>query len=1042
MPLCSSHPPRRRDREVLALGVVLLGALAPGARGQEAAPARGAVTTSRPVPEGLNFANGLFRERQYALAADEYERFLRGAPDPADAVEARYGLANARLFLSQYKDARRQFEEFLKDAPRHPNAPTAQFRVGETSYMLGDLAAARAALEAFTAAQPGHRHLDTAWPYLGDVCFGLGDLAGARRAYEQALAAHPDGRLADRARLGLGRTLAALKETDAALKTLTELAEKDGPAFADKARYQLGQVQLGAGRAAEAVAAFEALERATPQSPLIPEARLGRAEALARLGRRDEADALLRPLIAEAPRSLAAGAAYALGLSQLQRGQAAEARATFDDALTRLPGAANAPALLFRSAEAAQKEGRLDDARARFHRMVQTYPTDPWADDALLLAAGLALKARDTGAARSLAASFPGRFPRNPLQADARLIEARAALDGGQPKAAIDLLNTLLTGDQPGPATAQAGRYYLGLAYRADGQTAKAAEILDALATTPAAPIATDAQFLVGQAHVEAGRFAEAAPAMEKYLASKPDGEVADHAWAYLAIARAELGQADAARQALEELTRRFPKSTALARTRLRLAETALARKQLAAAAELFRPVAVGDDPALRPSAFSGLGWALLQDKKPAEAAAAFDALLKGFPDDPLAPEAALALGRARDDAGQTDEALAAYALVLDRHPKSDQAAPAALARARLLAKADRPAEAASAFERLLKDYPDGAGQTRDALLAARGWALLEAGQPAVADGVFRGLLDEFPDSPFAADARLILAESAFQAKQYDDVVLLLEPLVAIGARVEARLAQPALYRLGRTQVERKDWPTAARTFARLVADFPDGTFHREAQFWKAEVSFQADDPREAEAAFAAVTAEAASGSGPPEAWVATARLRRVQCLVLLERWEEALAAAEAMQADAPDPAQKAELDYARGRALQGLARFDEARSSYQTVIEARKGGELAAKAQLMRGETFFHQKDYREALREFLKVDILYDAPKWQALALLEAGKVYEQLDRWTEAAEIYEKLRSTFPADPTAEEATRRLDAARRHAAGGTGDATAEAP
>jgi TolA-binding protein len=271
-------------------------------------------------------------------------------------------------------------------------------------------------------------------------------------------------------------------------------------------------------------------------------------------------------------------------------------------------------------------------------------------------------------------------------------------------------------------------------------------------------------------------------------------------------------------------------------------------------------------------------------------------------------------------------------------------------------------------------------------------------------------------------------------------VARLLEPLVAEGAAVEPRLVQPALYRLGRTQVERQDWSAAARTFARLVAEYPDGTFRREAQFWKAEVAFQADDPKTAEAGFAAATAE--PRDGPPEAWVATARLRRAQCLVLLERWEEALAAAEALRADGPGPAQKAELDYARGRALQGLARFDEARACYQEVIEARKGGELAARAQLMRGETFFHQKDYREALRDFLKVDILYDAPKWQALALLEAGKVYEQLDQWTEAAEIYEKLRSSFPADPTAEEATRRLDAARRRAAGGTGDATADAP
>ncbi|HEX8200605.1 MAG TPA: tetratricopeptide repeat protein, partial [Isosphaeraceae bacterium] len=1036
--VCSPHPSPRRRGAVLALGVVVVSALAPAARGQPGAtPARGAAAPRRAVPEGLNFANGLFQQRQYALAAEEYERFLRGPVAPAEAAEARYGLANARLFLSQYKEARRQFEEFLRAAPDHPNAPTARFRVGETAYMLGDLPAARAALEAFTAANPGHRHLDTAWPYLGDVCFGVGDLAGARRAYEQALASFPDGRLADRARYGLGRTLAAQKETDAARKVLAELAETGNPAFVDKARYQLGQLQLGAGQFAEAVAAFVALEAAAPKSPLIPEARLARAEALARLDRRDEAEALLRPLIAEAPRSLAAGAAYALGVSQLERGRAAEARATFDDALKRFPGAANAPALLFRSAEAAQKDGQLDEARARFLKMAETYAKDPWADDALLQAAHLALKAGDAAAARALAGSFPGRFPKNPLRADARLVEARAALDAGQPKDAIELLNALLTGDGPGPATAQAGRYYLGLAYRADGQTAKAAEILDALATTPAAPIATDAQFLVGQAHVEAGRFAEAAAAMEKYLAQKPDGEVADHALAYLAIARAELGQADASRQALDRLAARFPKSPALARTRLRLAETALARKQFAAAAELFSPAAQADDPALRPRALSGLGWSRLQDGHPAEAAEAFDALLKDFPADPLAPEAALALGRARQEADQLDAALAAYALVLDRYAEADQAAPAALARARLLAKAGRPAEAAAAFERLLDAAPDHLAAPRDTLLAERGWALLDADQAAEADPLFRRLLEEHPDSPHAADARLILAESAFAEKKYDDVARLLEPLTAPGAKVEPRLAQPALYRLGRTQVERQDWPAAAGTFARLVADFPDGTFRREARFWKAEVAFQAGDAQAAEAEFAAVTGE--PGPDAPEAWIQTARLRRLQGLVLLERWDDALAAAEALKDEAAGPAQKAEVDYARGRALQGLARFDEARACFQEVIEARKGGELAARAQLMRGESFFHQKEYREALREFLKVDILYDAPKWQALALLEAGKVYEQLDQWAEAAEIYEKLRSTFPADPVAAEAARRRDAARRHAAG---DAPGESP
>ncbi|MGO9809307.1 MAG: tetratricopeptide repeat protein, partial [Isosphaeraceae bacterium] len=147
-------------------------------------------------------------------------------------------------------------------------------------------------------------------------------------------------------------------------------------------------------------------------------------------------------------------------------------------------------------------------------------------------------------------------------------------------------------------------------------------------------------------------------------------------------------------------------------------------------------------------------------------------------------------------------------------------------------------------------------------------------------------------------------------------------------------------------------------------------------------------------------------------------------------RWQDALSQAEALKAELPalDPT-VADLDFARGRALLGLARPADARNAFQEVINARKGGDLAAQAHLMRGETYFHEDRFREALTEFLKVDILYDAPRWQAAALLEAGKVYERLAQWGDAAETYERLRSRFPQDPHIPEANNRLITVRKH-------------
>jgi TolA-binding protein len=1022
---------RRALLLLLALG--LLATVQPPSPAQDTAPRE---PGARQVPEGLNFANGLFRDRRYDLAAEEYERFLAGSKPGPEADEARFGLANARLYQGRYDLARRQFEEFLKAAPDHPNARTAWYRVGETAYMLGDLPAARKAFETFTGGPNRHRHLETAWPYLGDVCFRQRDLPAARRAYEQALAAYPEGRLADRARFGLGRTLALQGESDAARNILKGLADRGGREWIDRAWLQIGLVESGAGRFEDAVAAFETLERVAPKSPLIAEERFNRAEALARLDRRDEAEALLRALMADAPQNLAAQAAFGLGTSQLERGRADEALTTLDGALSRFSKTPMATALLFRSAEAALKRGQATDAKARFLKAADADPKDPWADDALLRAARLALDARDHAEARRLASAFPGRFPDSPLRADARLVEARAALAEGQPKEAIKLLSGLLDEDRPSPETAQASRYYLGLAYRADGQSARADEILEALARTPAAPAAADAQFLVGQGHIEARRYAEAVSALERYLAGKPKGDVADYALAHLAQAHLELGQPELASKDLDQLAERFPKSKSLPPTRLRLAEAALAAKQADRAAELFRLAAEGDDPALKPRALSGLGWASMEGGKPAEAAAAFGALLDTSPDDPLAPEAALVRGQALEAAGQTDEALKAYARAAEAYPKSSQGSLATLARARLLVASKHPAEAAEAFERYLGNRPDPStapsGEALAGLLAEWGWALVSAGKTAEADRIFTRLLDEFPESPHAADARFNLAESAHQARKPGEVVTLLMPVVAEGSKATPRLIESALYRLGRTQVEQEDWPAATKTLDRLITEYPDGPYRREARFLRAEVALKDNDPRTAEEGFAALEAEPPSSSDP-EGFVSAVRRRRIQALVALKRWKDVLTAAEAFRSEAPDDPGMAEVDYARGRALQSMAppEFDKAREAYSAVISARKGGDLAARAQFMRGETYFLQKNYREALRELLKADILYDAPPWQAAALLEAGKVYEQLDQWADAAESYERLRSKFPDDPSATEARARLETARKRAA-----------
>src|SRR5260370_24979265 len=127
----------------------------------------------------------------------------------------------------------------------------------------------------------------------------------------------PEGRLADRARFGLGRALALQGQGDLALGMFNTLAEKGGKDWADRAWFQIGQVQAGAKRYEQAIEAFETVEKVAPQSPLVSDSRLHRAEALVRLGKVDDAMPILQALVAEAPPHPAAPAAFAPGSAQL-----------------------------------------------------------------------------------------------------------------------------------------------------------------------------------------------------------------------------------------------------------------------------------------------------------------------------------------------------------------------------------------------------------------------------------------------------------------------------------------------------------------------------------------------------------------------------------------------------------------------------------------------------------------------------------------------------------------------------------------------------
>jgi len=126
--------------------------------------------------------------------------------------------------------------------------------------------------------------------------------------------------------------------------------------------------------------------------------------------------------------------------------------------------------------------------------------------------------------------------------------------------------------------------------------------------------------------------------------------------------------------------------------------------------------------------------------------------------------------------------------------------------------------------------------------------------------------------------------------------------------------------------------------------------------------------------------------------------LRLGESLAALQRWARSEKAFTDYLERQADSEQWFQAQFGIGWARENQERHDEAIEAYRAVV-ARHKGPTAARAQFQIGECLFARKQYEDAARELLKVDILYAYPEWSAAALYEAGRCFEALGKTVEA-------------------------------------------
>ena len=1036
-PFMCHPPPRLASKLTLAVFVAVLAT--------SATPVPGPVFAQATVDDEYRLGLGHYKQKRWPLAAEHLRAYIKARPKGSKVASARLLLGVSLTHLKKYTQARSELRRFVVDFPKDPNRPEALFRVAECSYLLEDWATATTGLKTYLKDSPKHPLRDWGQFYLGDALVQQKKFTEARAIYRSSLAEFPKGSLVNEIRFGLGVCCERGGQTDEARKIYNRLAADKTSRHADKALSQLGSLEFNAGRFAEAAAAWNRLARTYPKSPEAPAAQLNAGYAHFQL--KQYAEAITSFQSARLRSDQAAEADYWRGVSLKALDRTDEAIRAFGQAETGKPGTDLARDIQFQWADTEFRAGRYSQAATRFQNVVTRWPKHPEADQGLLFATESMLLAtenlsepaprqRALAQVQKLIDRFEREYPRSQLTTRHRLQAGRLKVARGgntNLKDAQTLFRTAIA--QGGSETIRnRARYQLA---RVGSRLGNDRMVLDTLRPILAAIKDSnrpgefdDALVLAASSFLASKQHKPAAESAAKYLKKPPRGPLSPDALAVLAESKQRQGQVAGSDLALTQLANLSGTKPIYAQTVRRMAESSYAEKNFQRSDRLFgNLVALGPRSPFHAAGLSGRGWSLFESKKYAEAAAIFGRVVVLHPKDKLAAEAAYKAAECFEKADEPEKAAEAYRVATKSYPNSSFAFLAARRAARLLALDKKTPQADAAYAALLKQFPKA--KDRDGLIFEWAGMHADADDFKKADVLYRQLIREYPRSRHVTAARFSLAESDLLAGRLVQArTAFLQ--VARSQAGDDEVRQDALFRLVGIATEAKQWEQVREHGKALRTRFPKSRHSWEVRFQLGQAALHLRDYPTAQAELAAVLGQTrneqvAGASWFDEAWVLLAETR-----FRTRDYEGLVRTVNDFRRTRPGSKVLYKADEVLGRGMLKKPRpdFTAAREAFGRVISSAEGRKTktAARSHLQMADSFYIQKNFREAKKQFLAVEILYNFPDIQSPALFQAAACQEQLREFAEAVKTLDMLIRKHPDSSFAAMAKKRLPRLRR--------------
>jgi len=965
----------------------------------------------------------LYRTEQHAAALTELTQ-LTSVKGFAFAAEVRAMLGQCHLALKQYDQAAEALNDLLRNHGKHELADDSAALLIEAYYLDGKHDAALAQCRKFESRWPDSPLRERVLLFAGLAHMAREDHKAAADRFDQLLKAFPQSGFAPQVSLLLAQCHHQEGVLDQAARWYRNVLENTTSEYAPDALYGLATLLHKQGELENAGELLDRLLERFPDNSLKTQASLLRGRTWFEQEDYGRAADLFER-VAQTDGALADDGAYWLAKCRLRRGAFADAARRLEQTLQRFPESELRPEMRYDLGVALAQAGEEDATCQALREFLSKHAEHPLAADALALLATIEHRQREYERSQEHCRVFLAEHADHKLAPSVGFLSAENSFLTQQYQDALRVYGGFLREHGADPQ-AQKARYRLGMTLfhleRYDDalqpllETAQAAEGDEAF---------RGCELALGEIYFQRGQWEQAEAHLSEYLKAGLDAPSADNALLKLGLSRQRQGKQNEARQAYERLLDEFAESPARLHAMFERGQTLVALGELDGAVQAFERVLEEDaNSRFVPFALNHLGAIAARRNQHAQAAELFGRVLEKGAERELAAEALFQRGEALLAAQQFDAAHQVFSDFLKDHKDSPRAPRARARFAVTLARQDRPKQALEAIERVEQsDQSELDPATRLALQHEKAWCLKQLNQLDDAAATYRALIENGSDPSLQIHALLELAEIEAGRKNYEEAVVLLRRLHAIAGSGNVEIAEDvraqSLYRLGACLYELNKPGEAAVTLEQFLSEFPNHALVASASFFCGDALLQTGKNQRA----AEHLTRVAENFQEDETY-GPSLLRLGECLAVLQRWARSEEVFTEYLQRKGDSEHWYQAGFGLGWARENQQRYDEAIAAYRDVVQRHKGA-TAARAQFQIGECLFAQKNLDEAVRELLKVDILYAYPEWSAAALYEAGRCFEQMGKSVEARTQYKTVSAKHSGTRWAELATQRLAA-----------------